>query len=133
MPFEKLTLSVMVAVKDAQAAAKWYEEALGAQKLWDLSSVIGMEIDGSPFFIGQPEANAWEYPEKLGTTTTRIEVFCGDPDAFIERAINAGANGSFDNIRDHEAPWGKHRQGGFVDPFGHIWLVGDRSPLHRYL
>jgi hypothetical protein len=22
-----------------------------------------------------------------------------------------------------------HRQGGFLDPFGHLWLVGDRSPL----
>jgi hypothetical protein len=22
-----------------------------------------------------------------------------------------------------------HRQGGFRDPFGHVWLVGDFSPL----
>jgi PhnB protein len=29
-------------------------------------------------------------------------------------------------------PWGPHRQGGFSDPFGHIWFVGDRSPLGRY-
>ena len=78
---------------------------------------------------GQPEANGWEYPEKLGTTTTRIEVFCDDPDAFMARAVKAGANGSLDKIRDHEAPWGKHRQGSFVDPFGHKWMVGDRSPL----
>jgi hypothetical protein len=28
--------------------------------------------------------------------------------------------------------WGPHRQGGFVDPFGHIWLVGDRSPLEPH-
>jgi PhnB protein len=26
-------------------------------------------------------------------------------------------------------PWGTHRQGGFRDPFGHNWSVGDRSPL----
>ena len=32
----------------------------------------------------------------------------------------------------HQAPWGTHRQGGFVDPFGHIWLVGDRSRRCRY-
>jgi len=122
-------LSVMLAVKDAQAAATWYTEALGATKLWDLGSVVGMEIQGAPFFLGQPEANGWETPEKLGITTTRIEVFSDDPDAFVERAVSAGANGSFDNIRNHEAPWGIHRQGGFIDPFGHIWLVGDRSPL----
>ena len=40
--------------------------------------------------------------------------------------------GSVDKIRDHEAPWGVHRQGGFIDPFGHLWLVGDRSPQGTY-
>jgi PhnB protein len=29
-------------------------------------------------------------------------------------------------------PWGVHRQGGFLDPFGHRWLVGDTSPLRRH-
>jgi len=28
-------------------------------------------------------------------------------------------------------PWGPHRQGGFVD-VGHVWFVGDRSPLARH-
>ena len=128
-----IILSVMLAVQDAQAAAKWYGEAMGAEKLWDLGSVVGLEIEGTAFFLGQPEANGWETPEKLGITTTRIEVFCDDPDLFIARAIKAGANGSLDHIRDHEAPWGTHRQGSFLDPFGHKWLVGDRSPLIKYL
>jgi len=46
--------------------------------------------------------------------------------------VAAGADGSADQIRDHPAPWGRHRQGGFIDPFGHLWLVGDRSPLGTY-
>ena len=25
--------------------------------------------------------------------------------------------------------WVTHRQGGFIDPFGHKWSVGDASPL----
>jgi uncharacterized glyoxalase superfamily protein PhnB len=29
-------------------------------------------------------------------------------------------------------PWGIHRQGGFIDPFGHLWLVGDVSPLQQF-
>jgi uncharacterized glyoxalase superfamily protein PhnB len=57
----------------------------------------------------------------------RIEVFTDDPDAFVARAVAAGAVG--DGMRDHEMPWGTHRQGGFFDPYGHRWLVGDRSPL----
>lgn len=44
----------------------------------------------------------------------------------------AGANGSFDKIKNHEAPWGIHRQGGFIDPFGHIWLLGNKSPLKSF-
>ena len=127
-----LVISVMLAVTDAPAALAWYEKALGAAVLWSLGSVAGMEIGGAAFFIGEPASNGWESPEKLGITSTRVEVFCDDPDTFIARAVQAGANGSFDKIKNHEAPWGIHRQGGFIDPFGHIWLVGDKSPLSRH-
>jgi PhnB protein len=59
-------------------------------------------------------------------------VFCDDPDAFVARAVAAGADGSADAVRDHAVPWGVHRQGGFTDPFGHVWLVGDSSPLAAF-
>jgi uncharacterized glyoxalase superfamily protein PhnB len=119
----------MLAVPDAAAAARWYAEALGATTLWDLGGVAGSAVGGAPFFLGQPEGNGWDTPAGAGTRTVRVEVFVDDPDAFIARAVAAGADGSVDEIRDHEAPWGVHRQGGFLDPFGHLWLVGDRSPL----
>jgi len=125
-------ISLMLAVTDAPTAVAWYEKALGATILWSLGSVAGLEIDGAAFFVGEPANNGWESPEKLGITSTRVEVFCNDPDVFIARAVHAGANGSGDKIRNHEAPWGTHRQGGFIDPFGHIWLVGDKSPLNRH-
>ena len=129
---DQLRISLMLAVSDAPAAVAWYQRALGATVLWSLGSVAGLEIAGAPFFVGEPANNAWESPEKLGITSTRVEVFCDDPDTFINKAVEAGANGGFDNITNHEAPWGIHRQGGFLDPFGHIWLVGDRSPLKRF-
>ncbi len=83
-------------------------------------------------FLGEPENHGWDSPRSIGTTTVRVEVFVDDPDAFIDRAIEAGADGSPDPVRDHLMPWRKHRQGGFYDPFGHLWLVGDRSPLSRF-
>ena len=43
----------------------------------------------------------------------------------------AGASGS-EVVREHDMPWGTHRQGGFVDPCGHVWSVGDRSPLDPF-
>jgi PhnB protein len=122
-------ISLMLAVPDAAAAVQWYERALGAAQLWNLGSVVGMTLDGAPFFVGEPAKNRWESPTVLGITSVRVEVFTDDPDAFVARAVRAGADGGFDPVRDHEMPWGTHRQGGFLDPFGHLWLVGDRSPL----
>jgi PhnB protein len=125
-------ISVMLAVADTPAAVDWYKKALGAKELWNLGSVAGLEIAGAPFFLGEPANNGWESPEKLGITSARVEVFCDDPDRFILQAVEAGANADFDKIRNHKAPWGIHRQGGFIDPFGHIWLVGDKSPLNSH-
>ncbi len=122
-------LSVMLAVPDARAAAEWYERALGAQQMWNLGSVVGLHVHGAPFLVGEPENNGWETPARLGMPSARVEVFCDDPDAVIARAVAAGAEGTIDPVRVHAMPWGRHRQGGFRDPFGHIWLVGDRSPL----
>jgi PhnB protein len=125
-------ISEMLAVPDAVAATEWYERALGATQLWNLGSVVGLTVQGAPLFLGEPENNGWETPSALGSRTVRVEVFVDDPDGFIARAVTAGADGTVDEIRDHEAPWGVHRQGGFVDPFGHLWLVGDRSPLRPH-
>ncbi len=129
---QNAVISLMVAVPDAPTAIKWYKEALGATELWNLGTVVGLEILGAPFFVAQPANNGWESPSVLGSTTTRVEVFCADPDTFIARALAAGATGSLDDLRDHQALWGTHRQGHFFDPFGHLWLVGDRSPLNQF-
>lgn len=125
-------ISVMLAVADTPAAAAWYVDALGARRLWSLGSVAGLELEGAPFFLHEPTAGGFDSPAILGTTTARVEVFCDDPDALISRAVSAGADGSAADVTDHQAPWGVHRQGGFTDPFGHIWLVGDKSPLRSY-
>jgi PhnB protein len=125
-------ISLMLAVEDAPRAAAWYTHALGAEELWNLGTVIGLEVDGAPLFLHEPTSRGFVSPSATGETTVRVEVFVDDPDAFVRRAIDAGADGSADQVRDHEAPWGVHRQGGFRDPFGHTWLVGDRSPLERF-
>ena len=130
-PPSQTVISLMVAVPDARAATEWYTRVLGATELWNLGSVVGLEIGGAPFFLAEPAKNGWESPSVVGTTTVRIEVFVDDPDSFVSRAIAAGADGTRDPVRDHRALWGTHRQGSFFDPFGHLWLVGDKSPLQR--
>src|SRR5688572_32306673 len=97
-------ISVMVAVPDARAATEWYKRALGATELWNLGSVVGLEIGGAPFFLAQPAKNRWESPGVAGTTTVRVEVFVDDPDTFVARAVEAGAEGH-DPVRDHQTLW----------------------------
>jgi PhnB protein len=123
-------ISVMLAVDDAHVAVDWYIEALGATQLWSLGTVAGLEIAGAPFFVAQPQGNGWETPDALGMPSARVEVFVDDPDEVVRGALAAGAYGHLPI--DHPMPWGNHRQGGFTDPFGHIWLVGDRTPLNRF-
>ena len=124
-------ISLMLSVPDAGVASEWYQRALGATELWNIGSVIGLEVDGAPVFLSEPQNDKTDSPVVLGSTTVRVEVFVEDPDAFVDRAAAAGAN-YHDPVRDHDALWGKHRQGGFFDPFGHLWLVGDKSPLRRH-
>src|SRR4030095_8576519 len=97
-------ISLMLAVPDAPAAADWYKRALGATQLWSLGPVVGLEVAGAPFFLAQPENNGGAGPTEIGTTTVRVEVFVDDPDAFVARAVRAGANGDLDPVRDHDAP-----------------------------
>jgi PhnB protein len=123
-------ISVMLIVPDAAAALDWYKLALGAAELWNLGGVAGLHIDRAPFFIHEAVLGRTTEPSPsdVGLTTTRIEVFVDDPDAFVARAAEAGAT-AVEPPTDHTTPWGLHRQGGFTDPFGHRWSVGDRSPL----
>jgi uncharacterized glyoxalase superfamily protein PhnB len=126
-------LSVMLIVSDAPAAVSWYTKALGASQLWDLGGVAGLHLEGAPFFVHEavPGKDQEPSPTDVGLTTTRIEVFVDAPDDFIERAAQAGAT-KVEPVAEHDAPWGLHRQGGFTDPFGHRWSVGDRTPLERF-
>jgi uncharacterized glyoxalase superfamily protein PhnB len=125
-------ISVMLIVADAEAAVAWYKRALGATELWNLGGVAGLEIEGAPFFLHEVNPNnpAEDSPDRIGVTSTRIELFVDDPDGVRQRAIAAGASHGSE-VQDHQQPWGTHRQGGFRDPFGHNWSVGDRSPLTR--
>jgi PhnB protein len=131
MPTQTSTpvISLMLAVPNTSKAIEWYRSALGAKILWSLGSVAGLEINGAPFFLHEPVENYFNTPNEVGTTTVRIEMFAENPDEIISKALEAGAEGSINEIKNHQVPWGIHRQGGFTDPFGHKWLVGDNSPL----
>jgi PhnB protein len=123
-------LSVMLIVSDADAAVAWYREALGARELWNLGGVAGLALGDAAFFLHETvDGREHEQsPAAAGLSTTRIELFLDDPQALVDGASSAGAT-AVQAVVEHQVPWGVHRQGGFTDPFGHRWSVGDRSPL----
>jgi len=94
--------------------------------------VAAMTIEGAPFLVHEavPGRAGERSPADAGLTTTRVELFLDEPERLIDRAGEGGATQVEPPI-DHEVPWGVHRQGGFTDPFGHRWSVGDRTPLQR--
>jgi PhnB protein len=72
--------------------------------------------------------------DPAGNSKTFISLMLAVPDTPQRRPSPGSREGGREGrkIEDYEVPWGVHRQGGFNDPFGHHWLVGDRSPLKQF-
>jgi uncharacterized glyoxalase superfamily protein PhnB len=125
-------ISPMLAVSDASAAMEFYQRAFGAVERWRIgepAQVAGMSIDRAEFFLAaQTPSRGTRSPDGVGHTTVRIELFVDDPRTAHERAIAAGAReGSAVTEHTHQlADGGTMRmlQGGVIDPFGHVWLIG---------
>lgn len=132
-PTNHASVSVMLIVPDTPAAVSWYQTALGVAELWNVGGVAGLHLRGAPFMLHEavPGRKTEQSPVEAGLTTTRIEVFVDHPGQLIEQAAEAGAT-DIEPLTDHQAPWGTHQQGGFTDPFGHRWSIGDRTPLQQY-
>src|SRR5919198_214148 len=59
----RVEISLMLEVENARAATDWYKQAFGAAELWSLGSVVGLEIDGAPFFLHEPTQRGFESPK----------------------------------------------------------------------
>jgi uncharacterized glyoxalase superfamily protein PhnB len=121
----------MLAVSHPPAAIDFYQRAFGAEVRWaigDPTAVAGLSIGGAEFFLAQENPPKTRSPEGAGHTTVRIELFVDDPHAVQAKAIAAGATlGSAVEEREHELAGGgtlRMVQGGVIDPFGHVWLIG---------
>jgi uncharacterized glyoxalase superfamily protein PhnB len=118
-------------VSDPKAAIDFYQRAFGADVRWRIgehAAVAGLSIGGAEFFIAQENPPRTRSPEVAGHTTVRIELFVDDPRAVQAKAIAAGATlGSPVEERTHELAAGgtmRMLQGGVLDSFGHVWLIG---------
>ena len=104
----------------------FYTEAFGAIELrrWTNDDgslhVAELSINGAIFHLHEEVLKSGSFsPEKYNGTTTTIGLFVSDVDAFMKRALAAGAQ-EISPAQDYDYGY---RQGEIKDPFGHIWLI----------
>ena len=120
----------MLTVRDAAAAARFYEEAFGARVQAANTTPTGQKIirlfiEDHEFYAVDENPQGFNLsPTTLNGTSIRLSLIVDDPDALAARAIAAGATEMFP-VADQ--PYGM-RQGRVVDPFGHHWVIGKPLP-----
>jgi PhnB protein len=82
--------------------------------------VAQLAVGEGAFWVGSAAEGMGRFsPGAIGGGTCRILVTVDDPDAFVERAVGAGATETSPVGNEHG--W---RLGRIVDPFGHEWEIG---------
>ncbi|MGH8175295.1 MAG: VOC family protein [Steroidobacter sp.] len=114
-------------VRDAAKAIEFYRRAFGAQELFRLTEPGG-RIGHAEIKIGATTLMlSEEYPEMgivgpqaLGGTTFSMHLHVDDADAWIAKAVEAGAT----LVRPATDAFYGERSGTVRDPSGHEWLLG---------
>jgi uncharacterized glyoxalase superfamily protein PhnB len=129
------TIIPEIFVDDGSRALRFYVEAFGARELSRMMTPDGqklvhgeLEIVGHRLFVVDefPDVGTCRCPRTLGGTGVRITLEVADADAFVERAVSAGAKVT---LAVQRMFWGA-RYGKLVDPFGHEWGVNqEQEPL----
>jgi uncharacterized glyoxalase superfamily protein PhnB len=110
----------------AADAIAFYIKAFGATEMMRIPGPDGklmhasVSINGSPvMLVDEMLEHGIKSPKTLGGTPVTIHLGVPDVDAFVERAVAAGATVT---MPVEDAFWGD-RYGVIEDPFGHSWSI----------
>ena len=120
------TVTPYLAIKDGAKALEFYKKAFGATEVTKLMMPDGrlghaeIRLGDSMIMLSDefPEYGA-KSPATLGGSPVNIHLYVDDVDAFVKRAIEAGAKEK-KPITDQ---FYGDRSGQIEDPFGHLWWV----------
>ena len=119
-------LSPHLVCAGAAEAIDFYVEAFGATEMMRMPGPDGrlmhasLTINGSSvLLVDEMLEHGVKSPKTLGGTPVTIHLVVPDADAFVERAVAAGATVT---MPLEDAFWGD-RYGVIEDPFGHSWSV----------
>jgi len=113
-------------IKNGINNIEFYTKAFGAVELRRFTNddgsihVAELSMNGTIFHLHEEVSASGSFsPEKYNGTTVTIGLFVSDVDAFMNKAIEAGAK-LISPAQDYDYGY---RQGKIKDPFGHIWLI----------
>jgi PhnB protein len=112
-------------VDGAADAIAFYKRAFGAVELLRVAHSDGrilhaeIAIAGSVVMIGDPGDTRYGDPRALGGCTTSLHLFLDDNQAFLQRAVEAGA----ETIQPPTEMFYGANSASVRDPFGHVWVL----------
>lgn len=120
------TATPYLIVKGAAKALDYYKKAFGAEEIMRFAMPDGqvghaeIKIGDSPIMLADecPEMGAVS-PSTIGGSAVAIMLYVADVDAFVKRAVAAGAK----LTRPVEDKFYGDRAGSLTDPFGHLWHI----------
>ena len=125
VPREYKTVNVMLIVKDAHKALKFYNNAFAAEIMMELKSPEGVvvhaeiKIEDTIIMLAEEDPRYNLSPASLGGTGVVIHLYTGDAEGLFEGAMMAGA----EEIFPVKEQFYGDRAGRVKDPFGHHWII----------
>ena len=120
------TVAPYLAIKNAVGALEFYKTAFGAVETFKLLVPDGrvghaeLRLGDSLIMLSDefPEFGG-KAPESLGGSPVSIHLYVEDVDAFVQRAVAAGAR----ELKPVTNQFYGDRSGQLQDPYGHLWWV----------
>ena len=128
-PATQQTATARLRLRNAAAAIEFYQKAFGAREIMRFEghgriAYAEIAIGNSVIYLGE---EALEYgfpgPETLGGSPVSLHLWVADVDAFVEKAVAAGAKLT-SPVRDQ---FYGDRSGLVADPFGYTWGIATRK------
>jgi PhnB protein len=130
VPEEYPTAVPYLAVRNAKAAIDFYKSVFGATEISRLADADGkiahaeIKIGNSLIFLADESLEFGRpSPESLGGSPVRMSMHVENVDAFVEKALAAGAK----LLLPVKDTFYGYRSGRIADPFGHVWIVSTRT------
>ena len=129
MATEPQSVTPYLIVRNAARALDFYTRAFGATELFRLAEPSGrighseLRIGSSTLMLAdESPAFGAISPVSLGGTPVQLHLRVQDVDAFMSKAVAAGAT----ELRAAKDEFYGERSGMLADPFGHQWHVSTR-------